>query len=261
MIIRKISPDGYVWRQSVASVSFLIIFAILMPILLMNLLIGLAVGDIETVRRNASMKRLAMQIHHHTDLVRRYIHCIIYIVSYTFYRILFHSREQERRIPKQMLLYVRKLEVYEYPNKISSKCKNNVMVSKSTLAGENKSVTPCRFVFDQWWALSKIFGSNSYSRQNFPAWKVQPLNENKDNLASSKLNEEIVEQRRRLREMSRCQLQQLQLIRLIVQRMEIQTDDIGDYYGYDADKEEPEQEIVPFLRRRSTAVHGLQTAY
>lgn len=60
---------NHVWRQSVASVSFLIIFAILMPILLMNLLIGLAVGDIETVRRNASMKRLAMQIQHHTDLV------------------------------------------------------------------------------------------------------------------------------------------------------------------------------------------------
>ncbi|KAJ6640634.1 Transient receptor potential cation channel subfamily A member 1, partial [Pseudolycoriella hygida] len=35
-------------------------FMILMPILLMNLLIGLAVGDIESVRRNAQLKRLAM---------------------------------------------------------------------------------------------------------------------------------------------------------------------------------------------------------
>lgn len=35
---------------------------ILMPILLMNLLIGLAVGDIESVRRNAQLKRLAMQV-------------------------------------------------------------------------------------------------------------------------------------------------------------------------------------------------------
>jgi hypothetical protein len=33
-----------------------------MPILLMNLLIGLAVGDIESVRRNAQLKRLAMQV-------------------------------------------------------------------------------------------------------------------------------------------------------------------------------------------------------
>lgn len=38
------------------------LFMILMPILLMNLLIGLAVGDIESVRRNAQLKRLAMQV-------------------------------------------------------------------------------------------------------------------------------------------------------------------------------------------------------
>lgn len=38
------------------------IFMVLMPILLMNLLIGLAVGDIESVRRNAQLKRLAMQV-------------------------------------------------------------------------------------------------------------------------------------------------------------------------------------------------------
>lgn len=44
--------------------SFLILglFMVLMPILLMNLLIGLAVGDIESVRRNAQLKRLAMQV-------------------------------------------------------------------------------------------------------------------------------------------------------------------------------------------------------
>nr|KAI8750038.1 transient receptor potential cation channel subfamily A member 1-like [Biomphalaria glabrata] len=39
-----------------------IAFAILMPLLLMNLLIGLAVGDIESVQRNARLKRLAMQV-------------------------------------------------------------------------------------------------------------------------------------------------------------------------------------------------------
>lgn len=38
------------------------IFMILMPILLMNLLIGLAVGDIESVKKNAKLKRLAMQV-------------------------------------------------------------------------------------------------------------------------------------------------------------------------------------------------------
>lgn len=39
-------------KQMIAATWFLIMFAILMPILLMNLLIGLAVGDIETVRCN-----------------------------------------------------------------------------------------------------------------------------------------------------------------------------------------------------------------
>lgn len=44
--------------------AFLILglFMVFMPILLMNLLIGLAVGDIESVRRNAQLKRLAMQV-------------------------------------------------------------------------------------------------------------------------------------------------------------------------------------------------------
>ena len=85
-----------------AATWFLMVFAILMPILLMNLLIGLAVGDIETVRRNASMKRLAMQVEHHTDL--------------------------ERRLPKQILKYVRKNEVYEYPNKRGNQCAHVFMV-------------------------------------------------------------------------------------------------------------------------------------
>lgn len=43
-----------------------------MPILLMNLLIGLAVGDIESVRRNAQLKRLAMQVVLHTELDKSY---------------------------------------------------------------------------------------------------------------------------------------------------------------------------------------------
>lgn len=60
--------------------------------------------------------------------------------------------------------------------------------------------------------------------------------------------------RRRLREMSRCQLQQMQLIRLMAQRMEIQTDDIADYYGFDCDKDESgDSNAFPsFLRRTST---------
>lgn len=104
----------------------------------------------------------------------------------------------------------------------------------------------------QWWALSKIFGGSSYDRQNLPHWKVQSLNECNQMQVSS-LTEEIVQQRRRLREISRCQIQQLQLIRLMVQRMEIQmTDDIGDYCGYDFDKDDTGETPFPFLRRTST---------
>lgn len=47
---------------SIPTFLILSLFMILMPILLMNLLIGLAVGDIESVRRNAQLKRLAMQV-------------------------------------------------------------------------------------------------------------------------------------------------------------------------------------------------------
>ncbi|XP_059809885.1 transient receptor potential cation channel subfamily A member 1a [Hypanus sabinus] len=43
-------------------------FMLIIPILLMNLLIGLAVGDIAEVQRTASLKRMAMQIFLHTSL-------------------------------------------------------------------------------------------------------------------------------------------------------------------------------------------------
>jgi len=71
------------------------VFMILMPILLMNLLIGLAVGDIESVRRNAQLKRLAMQVVLHTEL--------------------------ERKLPHVWLQRVDKMELIEYPNE--TKCK------------------------------------------------------------------------------------------------------------------------------------------
>ncbi|XP_049885221.1 transient receptor potential cation channel subfamily A member 1 [Pectinophora gossypiella] len=71
------------------------IFMVLMPILLMNLLIGLAIGDIESVRRNAQLKRLAMQVVLHTEL--------------------------ERKLPAILLEKVDKNELIEYPN--NNKCK------------------------------------------------------------------------------------------------------------------------------------------
>lgn len=59
--------------------AFLILglFMVLMPILLMNLLIGLAVGDIESVRRNAQLKRLAMQVSNKNELCGGFAHYVI----------------------------------------------------------------------------------------------------------------------------------------------------------------------------------------
>ncbi|XP_043230457.1 transient receptor potential cation channel subfamily A member 1-like, partial [Amphibalanus amphitrite] len=75
-----------------ANTAFLlvIVFMVMMPILLMNLLVGLAVGDIETVRKNAALKRLAMQVDLHTAL--------------------------ERKLPDAFLARVRRTQMVEYPN-------------------------------------------------------------------------------------------------------------------------------------------------
>lgn len=40
----------------------LVIFLFLMPLVLMNLMIGIAVGDIEKIQRNAYLKRIALQV-------------------------------------------------------------------------------------------------------------------------------------------------------------------------------------------------------
>lgn len=40
----------------------LLVFLFLMPIVLMNLMIGIAVGDIEKVQHNAYLKRIALQV-------------------------------------------------------------------------------------------------------------------------------------------------------------------------------------------------------
>nr|XP_060631461.1 transient receptor potential cation channel subfamily A member 1 [Anolis sagrei ordinatus] len=49
----------------------LIVFTLLIPILLMNLLIGLAVGDIAEVQKFAALKRIAMQVNLHTNLEKK----------------------------------------------------------------------------------------------------------------------------------------------------------------------------------------------
>ncbi|KAM9163470.1 LOW QUALITY PROTEIN: transient receptor potential cation channel subfamily A member 1 [Pangshura tecta] len=53
------------------SYAVLIVFTLLIPILLMNLLIGLAVGDIAEVQKYAALKRIAMQVNLHTNLEKK----------------------------------------------------------------------------------------------------------------------------------------------------------------------------------------------
>ncbi|XP_005362408.1 transient receptor potential cation channel subfamily A member 1 [Microtus ochrogaster] len=49
----------------------LIAFTMFVPIVLMNLLIGLAVGDIAEVQKHAALKRIAMQVELHTNLEKK----------------------------------------------------------------------------------------------------------------------------------------------------------------------------------------------
>ena len=46
----------------VINIIILLVFAIIMPILLMNLLVGLAIGDLMQIQQNARLKRLATQV-------------------------------------------------------------------------------------------------------------------------------------------------------------------------------------------------------
>ncbi|XP_021938939.1 transient receptor potential cation channel subfamily A member 1 isoform X3 [Zootermopsis nevadensis] len=152
--------------------AFLILglFMVLMPILLMNLLIGLAVGDIESVRRNAQLKRLAMQVVLHTEL--------------------------ERKLPQFLLERVDKMELIEFPN--DTKCKLGFL---DTL-------------------LRKWF-CNPFTDDG-----LEIVLDSSDDYVS----EELIKQKRRLKEISSALESQHLLLRLIVQKMEIKTeaDDVDE---------------------------------
>ncbi|XP_053956221.1 transient receptor potential cation channel subfamily A member 1 [Anastrepha ludens] len=154
--------------------SFLIlsVFMIIMPILLMNLLIGLAVGDIESVRRNAQLKRLAMQVVLHTEL--------------------------EHKLPQMWLQKIDKMELIEYPN--NTKCKLGFLD-----------------IFLRKWFSNPFSEDSTMDAIAF---------ESNDEF----INVELERQRRKLRDITRLLDQQHQLLRLIVQKMEIKTeaDDVDE---------------------------------
>ncbi|XP_051542893.1 transient receptor potential cation channel subfamily A member 1-like [Myxocyprinus asiaticus] len=134
-----------------------VLFVLLMPILLMNLMIGLAVGDIAEVQKNAELKRIAMQIDLHTTL--------------------------EEKLPYWFLKRVDKPTITVYPNK----CKKALM--QVFIDGEIQNTVRTRF--------------NLCSRQGGP------------------LERELRKQKKRLKEMSSVLDKQHNLLKLIIQKMEI----------------------------------------
>uniref|UniRef100_A0AAY4AWX0 Ion transport domain-containing protein n=1 Tax=Denticeps clupeoides TaxID=299321 RepID=A0AAY4AWX0_9TELE len=130
-----------------------VLFVLLMPILLMNLMIGLAVGDIAEVQRNASLKRIAMQIDLHTNL--------------------------EEKLPYWFMKRVDKPSITIYPNRKCGKVR---------------------------------------ARLNTNAQHLTPL------------EHELHKQKQRLKEMSSTLEKQHNLMKLIIQKMEI-TSEADEYDG------------------------------
>uniref|UniRef100_A0A8C1IJZ7 Transient receptor potential cation channel, subfamily A, member 1b n=1 Tax=Cyprinus carpio TaxID=7962 RepID=A0A8C1IJZ7_CYPCA len=138
-----------------------VIFVLLMPILLMNLMIGLAVGDIAEVQRNAELKRIAMQVNLHTAL--------------------------EKKLPYWFLKRVDKPTITIYPNKC-----------KALIEGEIQNTVRTRLKL--------------CSRQGGP------------------LERELHKQKNRLKAMSCVLEKQHNLLKLIIQKMEI-TSEADEYDG------------------------------
>ncbi|CAM4721838.1 unnamed protein product [Leuciscus chuanchicus] len=146
--------------------SVFVLFVLLMPILLMNLMIGLAVGDIAEVQRNAELKRIAMQIDLHTVL--------------------------EEKLPYWFLKRVDKSSITVYPNN----CKK--MLIQVLIDGEIQNTVRTRL--------------NLCSRQG------------------GHLERELHKQKNRLKAVSCTLEKQHDLLKLIIQKMEI-TSEADEYDG------------------------------
>ncbi|XP_028924250.1 transient receptor potential cation channel subfamily A member 1 [Ornithorhynchus anatinus] len=140
---------------SLLSFVCLISFTLLVPILLMNLLIGLAVGDIAEVQKYASLKRIAMQVELHTNL--------------------------EKKLPFWFLKKVDQVSVTVHPN-------------RPRYCGIMGLFQFC-FFFEE-------------PRQDPPS-------------ADNVLETEVLKQKYRLKDLSTLLEKQHELIRLIIQKMEI----------------------------------------
>ncbi|XP_067434014.1 transient receptor potential cation channel subfamily A member 1b [Thunnus thynnus] len=134
-------------------------FVLLMPILLVNLMIGLAVGDIAEVQRNAALKRIAMQIDLHTAL--------------------------EDKLPYWFMKRVDKPSITIHPNR---KCSRHFI--RQLISGEEDT--------NEVWSHVQAKSQNSTVIEN-----------------------ELKKQKSRMKEMSSMLEKQHNLLKLIIQKMEI----------------------------------------
>ncbi|XP_041817411.1 transient receptor potential cation channel subfamily A member 1b [Chelmon rostratus] len=137
-------------------------FVLLMPILLVNLMIGLAVGDIAEVQRNAALKRIAMQIELHTAL--------------------------EDKLPYWFVNRVDKNSITVYPNR---KCSKHYI--KQLITGDDDE-------------------SEVWTRLHAKSQKC------------SFLEDELKKQKRRMKEVSSMLEKQHNLLKLVIQKMEISSE-------------------------------------
>ncbi|XP_026998616.2 transient receptor potential cation channel subfamily A member 1a isoform X2 [Tachysurus fulvidraco] len=134
-------------------------FVLLVPILLMNLLIGLAVGDIAEVKNNACLKQIGMQIELHTNL--------------------------EERLPHWFMKRVDQISVKDFPNK----CYKG---KRWFICGHEVNKVRARLC--------------SSTRQ------------------STQLERELMKQKHRLKDLTESMDKQHNLLKLIVQKMEINSE-------------------------------------
>ncbi|XP_071217949.1 transient receptor potential cation channel subfamily A member 1a isoform X2 [Salvelinus alpinus] len=144
-----------------------VMFTFAVPILLMNLMIGLAVGDIAEVQANAVLKQMGMQIELHTSL--------------------------EEKMPYWLMKRVDQASLTEYPNRA------------------------CRRKREMFFAMLGM--GHGRTRLNPTSHPSTPM------------EQEISKQKYRLKEMSNVIEKQHNLLKLIVQKMEISSEAEEEHDG------------------------------